>query len=69
MKKRFKKNAKILDIVITAVGATLSVGIMLYGVAYFGLRETWLELVLNLFKRHSYRSSTRERYLFCFISR
>ncbi|MGX8694914.1 MAG: hypothetical protein ACSW8D_00890 [Prevotella sp.] len=49
MKKRFKKNAKILDIVITAVGATLSVGIMLYGVAYFGLRETWLELVLNLF--------------------
>ena len=49
MKTRFKKNAKIFDIVITAVGGTLSVGVMLYAVLYFGLREAWPELVLNLF--------------------
>ena len=49
MKTRFKKNAKVFDIVITAVAAMLSVGIMLYGVAHFGLSEAWPELVLNLF--------------------
>ena len=49
MQTRFKKNAKVFDIVITAVAAMLSVGIMLYGVAHFGLHETWPELVLNLF--------------------
>ena len=46
---RFKKNAKIFDIVVTAVAAMLSVGVMLYGVFHFGLREAWPELVLNLF--------------------
>ena len=49
MKTRFKKNAKIFDIVITAVAAMLSVGMVLYGVFHFGLQETWPELVLNLF--------------------
>jgi len=49
MQTRFNKNAKIIDIVITAVAGMLSVGIMLYGVAHFGLREAWPELVLNLF--------------------
>ena len=49
MLTRFKKNAKIFDIVITSVAAMLSVGIMLYGVTHFGLREAWPELVLNLF--------------------
>ena len=49
MQTRFKKNVKIFDIVITAVAAMLSVGIMLYGVAHFGLSEAWPELVLNLF--------------------
>jgi hypothetical protein len=49
MQTRFKKNAKIFDIVITAVGGTLSVGVMLYAVYYFGLSEAWPELVLNLF--------------------
>ena len=49
MKIRFKKNAKIFDIVITAVAAMFSVGIMLYGVLHFGLCETWPELVLNIF--------------------
>ena len=49
MQTRFKKNAKIFDIVITAVGGTLSVGVMLYAVLYFGLGNTWPELVLNMF--------------------
>lgn len=49
MKTRFKKGAKIFDIVVTAIGGTLSVGVMLYAVFHFGLRESWPELVLNLF--------------------
>ncbi len=49
MQTRFKKGAKIADILITAVGGTLSVGVMLYAVYHFGLSEAWPELVLNLF--------------------
>lgn len=49
MRTRFKKNAKIFDIVITAVAGMVSVAVMLYGVVHFGLKETWPELVLNLF--------------------
>lgn len=49
MQTRFKKGTKIFDIVVTAVGGTLSVAVMLYGVFHFGLRETWPELVLNVF--------------------
>ena len=49
MQTRYKNRAKIFDIVITAVGGTLSVGVMLYGVFHFGLGEAWPELVLNLF--------------------
>ena len=49
MQTRFKKGTKIFDIVITAVAGMLSVVVMLYGVAYFGLKEAWPELVLNLF--------------------
>ncbi len=48
-KTRFKKKAKIFDIVITAVAGSFSVGMMLYGVFHLGLKETWPELVLNLF--------------------
>ena len=49
MVTRFKKKPQIIDIGITAAGALLSVGIMLYGVIRFGLGEAWPELVLNLF--------------------
>lgn len=49
MRGRFQKTTKILDISITVVAAMLSVVIMLYGVMHFGLRETWLELLLNVF--------------------
>jgi len=49
METRFKTKAKIFDIVLTAVAAMVSVGVMLYGVAHFGLGEAWPELVLNLF--------------------
>ena len=38
MQTRFKKNAKIVDIMITSVGGTLSVGVMLYGIYHFGLQ-------------------------------
>jgi len=49
MEVRFKKKSEILDVVITAVSAVFSVGIVLYGVLLFGLHESWPELVLNLF--------------------
>lgn len=49
MKTRFKKNAKVFDIVITAIGGVVSVGVMLYAVFHFGLKESWPELVLNMF--------------------
>ena len=49
MRTRFKKGAKVFDIVITAVASMFSVGMMLYGVFHFGLSEAWPELVLNLF--------------------
>ena len=39
MQTRFKKGAKIFDIVITAVAGMVSVGVMLYGVSHFGLAE------------------------------
>ena len=49
MQTRFKKKAKIFDIGVTAVAAVLSVGIMLFGVFYYGLSHTWPELILNFF--------------------
>ena len=49
MKTRFKKGAKIFDIVIAFVSGMLSVGVMLYAVYHFGLAEAWPELMLNLF--------------------
>ena len=49
MQTRFKKIGKVFDIGITAVAAVLSVGVMLFGIFHFGLRESWPELVLNLF--------------------
>ena len=49
METRFKKNAKVFDIVITTVGAMLSVGVMIYAIFHFGLGESWPELVLNVF--------------------
>lgn len=49
MEVRFKKTSEIIDVGVTAVAAVVSVGIMLYGVLHYGLRDTWPELVLNLF--------------------
>ena len=49
MQTRFKKKGKVFDIGITVVAAVLSVGVMLFGIFHFGLRESWPELVLNLF--------------------
>ena len=49
METRFKERGKIIDVVITGLAATLSVGTMLYGVIQYGLKDTWPELVLNIF--------------------
>lgn len=49
METRFKRKSQIIDIMITVVAAVLSIGIMLYGVRHFGLKEAWPELLLNLF--------------------
>ena len=49
MSVRFKNKSDIFNIVVTAVAAVVSIGIMLYGVWHFGLQNTWPELVLNLF--------------------
>ncbi len=62
MEVRFKKKSEIFDVVVTAIAAVLSVGIMLFGVWHFGLRETWPELVLNLF----YTASIVMMWLFFF---
>ena len=45
---RFNKK-QIIDIAVTAVAAAFSVAAMLYAIRHFGLRETWQELVLNVF--------------------
>lgn len=49
MEVRFKKKSEIFDILITAIAAVLSIGVMLYAVGHFGLRQSWPELVLNVF--------------------
>ena len=49
LKELFKKDSPVRDVFVTALGAVFSVGMMLYGVWHFGLREAWPELVLNLF--------------------
>ena len=49
MSIRFTKKSDVFNIVVTAVAAVLSVGIMLYGVWHFGIQNAWPELVLNLF--------------------
>ena len=46
---RFKNKSDIFNVLVTAIAAVLSVGVMLFGVWHFGLEITWPELVLNLF--------------------
>ena len=49
MEIRFKSKSDIINVLLTAVFAIVSVGMMLFGVLHFGLSQTWPELVLNLF--------------------
>lgn len=49
MSIRFKNKSDVFNIVVTAVAAVLSVGIMLYGVWHYGILNAWPELVLNIF--------------------
>jgi hypothetical protein len=46
---RFKNKSDITNVLITAIAAVVSVGVMLYGVWHFGLENAWPELVLNVF--------------------
>ena len=48
MSIRFKNKSDIFNIVVTALAAIVSVGIMLYGVWHFGIENAWPELILNL---------------------
>lgn len=78
MQTRFHKNAKVFDIGITSIAATISVGVMLYGIGHFGLQEAWPELVLNLFYIaclvmigmyfFNYRITTQQFNYWCSIS-
>ena len=49
MDVRFKEKSKIVDIAIVLIGGIVSVATMLYGIFHYGLKETWPELILNLF--------------------
>ena len=46
---RFKDKGTIFNVAVTILAAVISVGMMIYGVLTLGLRETWPELVLNIF--------------------
>ena len=49
MDTRFKKKGNIFNVVLTAVSAMLSVGVMFYAVYLFGLYEAGEEIILNMF--------------------
>ena len=49
METRFKKKADIFNVVMTAVSAMLSVGVMIYAVTLFGIYEAGEEIILNMF--------------------
>ena len=49
MDLRFKGKAKIIDIAIVYLCIIVSVGTMIYAIFHFGLKESWDELILNLF--------------------
>ena len=49
METRFKKKTNIFNVVLTAVSAMLSVGVMFYGVYLYGMYEAGEEIILNMF--------------------
>ena len=49
MEIRFKNKTDLFNVLVTIVAAVFSVVMMIYGVLHLGIRETWPELVLNLF--------------------
>ena len=49
MDVRFKQKNKIIDIAIVLLAGIVSVGLMIYAVFHFGLKNAWNELILNLF--------------------
>jgi quercetin dioxygenase-like cupin family protein len=49
MDVRFKEKSKIVDIAIVLLAGIASVGMMIYAVFHFGLKNAWNELILNMF--------------------
>ena len=49
MEIRFKQKSKIIDISIVLFAGIASVSMMIYAVFHFGLKNSWNELVLNMF--------------------
>ena len=49
MEIRFTQKSDIFNILVTVIAAVISVGMVIYGVLTLGLKETWPELVLNVF--------------------
>lgn len=46
---RFTNKSDLFNIIVTILAAAISIGTMIYGVLHLGLKETWPELVLNIF--------------------
>ena len=46
---RFKKKKKLIDVTVTALAIIFSLVVMFYGIFHFGLSETWLEPILDIF--------------------
>ena len=49
MEIRFKNKSDIFNILVTVLAAVLSVSMMIYGIITLGLKQTWPELILNIF--------------------
>lgn len=46
---RFKTKGKVFDVAVTTLAGLFSVSTMIYAIVHFGLKESWPELVLNMF--------------------
>ena len=49
MKTRFSSKSDIFNVAVTIIAAAVSVVMVIYGVLTLGIRESWPELVLNVF--------------------
>lgn len=49
MKTRFSSKSDVFNVAVTIIAAAVSVVMVIYGVLTLGIRESWPELVLNVF--------------------